>query len=66
MKITKLISELQDVLKREGDIEVTCTGCLQPDSVHGLDGTPFETTVENLMVMKPNETFKEKRVRVYL
>ena len=35
----------------EGDIEVTCTGCVRNDGVDGtdiLDGLPFETTVENL------------------
>ncbi len=61
MKISQLIRELKEIKQQEGDIEVTCTGS-------ATDDYPdiFETTVETLVIKQPDETFKTKRVRVYL
>lgn len=64
MKISQLINELQRVAEKHGDITVTCTACLQPDTKHGLDGKPFETTVENLVVDDAEPW--GKKVRLYL
>ncbi len=49
MKISELIEQLQAVKKREGNIEVTCTGSFLPDQFCPLPDV-FETTVENLTV----------------
>lgn len=62
MKVSSLIKELRKIKKREGDIEVTCTGTLSGDKFPDV----YETTVENLIVREPDNIFKEKRVRLYL
>lgn len=64
VKIQKLITELERVYEKHGDIQVTCTGCLAPETYPEDMGAPFETTVENLVV-STNETFG-KKVRLYL
>ena len=64
MKISELIVELQKVKRKMGNIEVTCTASCTPDSTNGIDGLPFESTVENLIVGE--HTTIGKRVRLYL
>lgn len=67
MKISELIEELQQVLAKEGDIEVTCTGSSIPDWDRRKHGIPdvYETTVENLVV-HDGFAFGERVVRVRL
>jgi len=57
MKISDLIEELQKIQEKEGDIEVTCTHSLMGDPPKDkseawahLNGYPYETTVETLIV----------------
>lgn len=65
MLISELIEELERIKSKEGDIQVTCTACLDPDSdMGGVDGKPFESTVENLVVGSHPKI--GKRVRFYL
>lgn len=64
MKISALIKELREIKKREGDIEVTCTGSFLRDD-HARIPDVFETTVENLIVTNGGN-FNEKRVRLWL
>jgi hypothetical protein len=46
MKASKLIKELEKIIKQHGDIEVTCThAALEEDG-----DKVYETTVENLIV----------------
>ena len=63
MKVLKLIEKLYEVLDSEGDIEVTCTGSTEAETPSGLDRSPFETTVENLIV---GEWSHGKKVRLWL
>ena len=67
MKISDLIAELQEVMGREGDIQVTCTGTTLPDGHGQLPALPevFETTVETLLVRSGGQ-FGARRVRLYL
>lgn len=65
MKISELIEYLQMTKDEEGDIEVTCTGCLQPDG-WGLDGMPFESTVENFQICESENGGLNKRVRLWM
>lgn len=64
MKISELVDQLQQVLERYGDIEVTCTGS---DLEEGppLTSSTFETTVENLVVTDGG-IFGGTRVRLWL
>lgn len=55
MKASKLIEELQKVIKQHGDIQVTCTHSSEEDG----DKT-FETTVENLVVHARSEGIRAK------
>jgi len=64
MKISELIEDLRAVHVKEGDIEVTCTGCLLEDGHGGLVPDVFETTVENLIVRDGGNL--GRRVRLYL
>lgn len=64
MKISKLIEQLQQLKKREGDIEVTCTGSMLEDGHGGPIPDVYETTVENLIVRDGGDL--GKRVRLYL
>lgn len=65
-----MIVELQRIKNKEGDIEVTCMHSLMgdppgdksPEWAH-LNGYPYETTAENLIV-STDETFG-KHVRVW-
>jgi hypothetical protein len=62
-----MIEKLQYLLEEEGDLELTCTGSFISDGhPHDIKTEVFETTLENLVVLQPNDIFKEKRVRVYL
>lgn len=66
MKITALIKELERIKAQEGDIEVTCTGCIESEKPNPmLEGGPYETTVENLVIQAPTEKWTAKRVRLY-
>jgi hypothetical protein len=64
MKITDLIERLNEIKDQEGDVEVTCTACLQPDGLN-IDGAPYESTVENFVMQEPSEEWNNKRVRLY-
>lgn len=64
MKIRQLIEQLQDLCKREGNLEVTCTGSTLEDGHGGPVPDVFETTVENLVVRDGGKL--GKRVRLYL
>lgn len=67
MKISRLIEELEDTMKREGDIQVTCTHSTDAEQpTPQLNGGPYETTVENLVIQKPTKEWDAKRVRLYL
>ena len=58
MKISELIKTLQMAQDEEGDIEVTCTGCLSPDAeddLGAMNGEPFETTVANIQIHNHDE-----------
>jgi len=50
MKINDLMRKLREIKKEEGNIEVTCTGCLDQEKETPLDGGPFESTVETLLI----------------
>ena len=67
MRIKQLIVELEELLKKEGNIEVTCTASSLNES---LETTclpdVWESTVENLIVRASDDVFGEKRVRLYL
>jgi hypothetical protein len=66
MKISKVIQRLKQIQSEHGDIEVTCTASLEPDSTNGLDGKPYESTVENFIIKdEPVGNLKDKRVRLY-
>lgn len=62
MKISKLIKELKEIQKQEGDIEVTCSATLRSDDNWNV----YESTIENLIIKSPDSIFPNKRVRVYL
>lgn len=65
MKISEMIEELEKIKSREGDIQVTCTACLDGDDYDNrLDGKPFESTADNLVVGSHPKI--GKRVRIYL
>lgn len=74
MKISELVDQLQQVLEREGDIEVTCTSSMNngDDRAYKCEDA-FETTVENLIVTHRGrfvgmhgEDFGGTRVRLWL
>lgn len=64
MKISRLIKELQAIKKKEGDIEVTCTGSTIPDRKE-WDTDVFESTVENLIVNRKHPAHG-KAVRIWM
>jgi hypothetical protein len=63
MKISQMIEELQDVLRTEGDVEVTCTHSMKGDGDPFKDDA-FETTADHL-IMRRDEKFG-KHVKVTL
>jgi hypothetical protein len=73
MKISRLIEQLENIKKAQGDIEVTCTGSLLPDGYSASFGDVsevgpsdiFETTVENIVVRNDSSDLGH-RVRLYL
>lgn len=65
MYIDELIDELNRIKKREGNIQVTCTGTVLPDSPENMPlPDVFETTVETLLVRRGG--MLGTRVRLYL
>ena len=50
MRIDDLIAELEEVKKRHGNIEVTCTASTLPEGDTNMGANVFESTVENLQV----------------
>ena len=66
MKITELIKELQSIKEKEGDLEVTVTACFDaPKQNPALQGGPFESTCENLIIQQPSEEWNTRRLRLY-
>lgn len=68
MKIDRLIKELEQIQRKHGNIEVTCTASTDGDSKSPhpqMTGGNFESTVENLHVQEPSEKWDEKRLRLY-
>lgn len=66
MKIKALIKQLKQIEKKEGDIEVTCTHSYLEEGASKNFPNHFETTVENLIVNKPDDKINWKRVRLWL
>jgi hypothetical protein len=75
MKISTLIERLNEVMEREGDLEVTCTHSTIPDghdrhlkeASHQAFADAIETTVENLVTTNTMpDVFGPKHVRVCL
>ena len=65
MIISDMINRLRLIRARHGDIEVTCTGCLDEPTAHPAFGGPYETTCEELVLFPSDEKFKEKRVTLF-
>lgn len=61
------MEQLAEIKERHGDIEVTCTATTDSEKeVPELQGGPFESTAENLVVKEADEKWKHgKRVRIY-
>ena len=60
MRLSRLIEELQEVLKEEGDMEVTMTGCLLPEDNENPLPNAFESTVETHRFL--NTPFGKKKI----
>jgi len=63
MKAEELIKQLRGVVAKHGNVEVSCTAFLGPDDNSILGKGPFESTVENLVMLDDKG---KKRVRLYM